>query len=293
MSDSKRIGGVFALNFGFSMFEFIAGAALNSVAIQSDAVHDLGDALSIGLAWIFERVSRKHSNHRFSFGYRRFSLLGALITALVLVVGSGSMLLQSVPRLFNPEPVSYRSMTWIAIFAVIINIVAAFLLRGSKSRNASILNLHMLEDMLGWIGILVISLVMRWRPLYILDPIFSILIAVFILWNAIPELIRTVRIMLESVPEGIDMAKIERQIASVPGVHGINHLHVWTLDGERSNLNVTLFTELATVEEQEKIKEQVASILAPYNLSCSTIQIDYDPDRLLVGSCSHEAEKPA
>lgn len=287
-TDSQRIGGVFALNLGFSAFEFIAGSVLNSVAIQADAIHDLGDALSIGLAWFFERISRRHPSHRYSFGYRRFSLLGALITSLILVAGSLNMITQSVPRLIDPQPVGYEGMTWIALAAIAINLLGAFFLRGSHGRNARILNLHLLEDVLGWVGILVISLVMRWRPLYVLDPIVSLLIAAFILWNAVPELIRTVRIMLESVPDSIDLGKVEELISGVPGVHGMNHLHIWSMDGEQVNLNVTVFTEEAGIEEQEQIKDGITRRLAPYRLACSTVQIDYDPDRLMVGYCGHD-----
>ena len=184
-SSTRNIAIVFAMNLIFSVAEFIFGALLNSTAIFADAVHDLGDALSVGLAFFLEKKSKKHANRKYTFGHRRFSLLGALITGVVLIVGSLFALGRSLPRLLRPEAVNYDGMLVMAVLAIALNAVSAWALSRGSSRNESMLNLHMLEDMVGWIGILIISLVLRVKPWYFLDPLMSVGISVFILVKAV------------------------------------------------------------------------------------------------------------
>ena len=277
----KNILLVFLLNLIFSIIEFFAGIAMNSTSIFSDAIHDLGDALSVGLAWIFEKISQRHQDEHYTFGHRRFSLLGALITGIVLIVGSIIALSRAVPRLINPEPVDYSGMFWLSIMAIIVNGVAAYILHGRSSKNESMLNVHMLEDLLGWVGILIISAILHFKPWYILDPIVSVVIALYILKEAIEQTVGTVRILLESVPEGVQINDLEKKILQVKGVHGLTHLHFWSMDGEQNNFAVTLFTEENSVSEHTRIRKDVQNLVAPMGVNCSTIEINYDPDRLI------------
>lgn len=283
-SSERNILLVFILNLVFSIIEFIAGFLLNSTSIFSDAIHDFGDALSVGLAFLFEKLSKRHRNQQFTFGHRRFSLLGALITGTFLIVGAIFSLTRAIPRLLAPEPVNYSGMLYLALAAIVMNGLAAWLLLGRRSKNESMLTVHMLEDLMGWVGILIISVILHFRPWFILDPIVSILISLYILKEAIPQTVDTVKILLESVPEGVDLKGLEQSILAVKGVHGVRHLHFWSMDGEENNFAVTLFTDCADVKEQQRIRRQVQDLLPPRGVNCATIQIDYDPAKLILGS---------
>ena len=282
-SSTRNIAIVFAMNLIFSVAEFIFGALLNSTAIFADAVHDLGDALSVGLAFFLEKKSKKHANKKYTFGHRRFSLLGALITGVVLIVGSLFALGRSLPRLLRPEAVNYDGMLVMAVLAIALNAVSAWALSRGSSRNESMLNLHMLEDMVGWIGILIISLVLRVKPWYFLDPLMSVGISVFILVKAVPQVISAMDILMESVPEDVDMAHLEKELLALDKVHGVGHLHVWSMDGESHNMAVTLFTDAQDAKAQQEIRESVRSLAAGMHVQCSTVEIAYDGERRFTG----------
>ncbi len=276
----KSLMVVFGTNLLFSIIEFVAGILFNSTAIFSDAVHDLGDAVSTGTALVLEKKSMKHADGTYTFGQRRFSLLGALITGLILIIGSGIALFRAIPRFFAPEPVEATGMLWLAVVAIGLNLVSAVALLGRKSRSERMLQLHMLEDVLGWVAILIISVILQFKPWYFLDPLVSVGISLYILHEAIPQTIGTIRILMESVPEDVDVNEISDKLLQIQGVHGLTHLHLWSMDGQDNNFAVTLFTADPSVQEQDRIKTAVRQILVPYHVTCSTIEVNYDPDRL-------------
>ncbi len=269
----KNIGIVFILNLVFSGLEFIFGFIFNSSAILSDAVHDLGDSVSVGLAFFFQKYSTKKSNDKFSFGYQRFSLLGALITAVVLLAGSILVAFRSVPLLFDPQPVNSSGMLWISIFAIVVNGYAAWLMSKGKSENESFLNLHMLEDVLGWIGVLVVSIIMQFSNLYILDPMLSIGIALYIFVQAVPKFYHTLTIFLESVPEGVDLNELESNILTIEEIDDFSHFHFWSIDGQENAFSVTLLVSSEHMKDASKIKAQVREQLEGYNVTHSTIEL--------------------
>ncbi|MGP6139484.1 cation diffusion facilitator family transporter [Jeotgalibaca sp. A127] len=272
---------VFIINIIFSLLEFIFGALFNSAAILSDAVHDLGDAVSVGLAWLFQKISTREANTKYSFGHQRFSLLGALITGGILLFGAAILIINTLPRLLNPQPINYNGMFWLAIFAIAANGYSAWLMSRGSSANESMLNLHLLEDVLGWVAVLIVSLIVRFTDWYILDPILSLAIAGFIFYNAWPMFKKTVEIFLEAVPTGVELKKIENEILNLAGVYSISHLHIWSIDGEEHAMAVTLSTEILNHEEQEELKEEIRQIVAPQNITHSTIELMADPDSLL------------
>ncbi len=282
-SATGNIAIVFFMNLIFAIGEFIFGAILNSTAVFADAVHDLGDAVSVGVSFFLEKKSNAHANRRYSFGHRRFSLLGALITGLVLIVGSFFALLRAVPRLINPEPVNFDGMLYLALAAILLNAVSAWALSRGHSRNESMLNLHMLEDMLGWIAILAVSLILRFRPWYFLDPLVSVLISLFILYKAVPQALGAMRIFMESVPDDINIEKLEKDLLALPSVHGLSHLHVWSMDGEVNNFAVTLFADADTPDKQRRLRDRVRWLVSPFHVHCSTVEINYDPEKRFTG----------
>lgn len=274
---------VFIMNLVFSIIEFIAGFMINSTAILSDAVHDLGDAFSTGVALVLERRSNKHADSRFSFGHRRFSLLGALFTGIILIVGAGFVISAAIPRLFNPQVVNETGMLWLAIAAMVAHVIVALVIRGGGSRSARMITLHLIDDLMGWAGVLVVSIILHFTDWYILDPLMSLAIAGFILYAALTQTYGTVRILMESVPEEVELEDLAEEILQLEGVHGLTHLHMWSMDGEVNNFAVTLFVSLESNAAQADIKQDVRRIVEPFNVQCSTIEIEYDPDALFTG----------
>lgn len=278
---SKNMQLVFVLNLLFSLVEFVFGFLFNSAAILSDAVHDLGDSLSIGLAWGFQKISNKEANEKYSFGHRRFSLLGALTTSIVLMTGSVVVVIHSVPLLFNPEPVNSQGMFWMAIIAIAINGFATWLMGKGSSANERVLSLHMLEDVLGWAGVLIVSVVLRYQEWYILDPLLSIGIALFILSRTIPNFLNSANVFLESVPEGVDIRQLDKKILGIDYVHGVSHLHMWSIDGEENAFAVTVYVSTEDVNEFENIREQIRLMLTDNNVTHSTIEVVVDMENLI------------
>jgi len=267
---------VFLLNAVFSVIEFIFGGLFSSRALLSDAIHDAGDALSIGLAWMFQRMSTREANQEFTFGYQRFSLLGAVVTSVVLILGSAYIIVTSIPALFNPEPVYYQGMFYLAIIAIAVKLYAARLMSKGETQNEKMLNLHMLEDIFGWVAVLVVSIVLFFTNWYILDPILSIGIGIYILYEAIPMFGDTIRIFLEASPSNIDLEELKNQILSIEQVEDLSHLHVWSFDGEENVLIVTILTPSTDIQTQEKIKDDIRQVMFPYYITHYTIEIIVD-----------------
>lgn len=278
---SKNMQLVFGLNLLFSIAEFIFGALFNSAAILSDAVHDLGDSLSIGLAWIFQKISTKEANDKYSFGHRRFSLLGALTTSVVLIIGSFLVIIHSVPLLFDPQPVNSQGMFWLAIAAIAINGFATWLMSKGSSANEKVLSLHMLEDVLGWLGVLVVGIVLNYRNWYILDPLLSIAIASFILSRTVPNFLESAKVFLESVPKDVDIKWLNEAIGKLPYVHAVSHLHIWSIDGEENAFAVTVYVSTKNVDEFDAIREQIRILLKEYNVTHSTIEVVADIEEII------------
>lgn len=274
-----RIRTAFFLNLGFTLLEIFGGLWANSVAILSDAVHDLGDSFSLGLAWYLDRVSRQEEDQRFSYGYRRFSLLGALANAIILTGGSAFVLSRAVPRLLNPEGAVAPRMILFAVIGIVVNGAAALNLRENRSLNARVISWHLMEDVLGWAAVLVVAVVLLFIDLPILDPILSIMITVYILYNVVINLKETISVFLQSVPSEIDVAEIQKKINALQGVVSSHHTHVWSLDGEHHVLSTHVnIGEQADREQASRIKEQVKELLQSYQIGHLTIEIEYGED---------------
>ena len=284
-----RIGWTFFLNVSFTIIEFIGGWLTNSTAIMADAVHDLGDSLSIGFAWILSRFSDKEASDRFSYGYRRLTLFGALINSIVLVIGSVWVLFEAIPRLSNPEMPMAEGMLGLALLGVAVNGYAVFKLKAGKTLNEKVLTWHLLEDVLGWVAVLIVSIVLLFVDLPILDPLLSIGFTLFILFNVLKNLKTTLALFLQATPDEEVQNNIEKAIKAIPEINGIHHMHFWSLDGESHVLTALL--ELAhnfEVDKLIRLKQQVAKELSSYNLSHTTIEFEFPQE-----TCRDEHEKHA
>jgi len=229
---SKRIGWAFFLNVVFTIIEFIGGWLTNSTAIMADAVHDLGDSLSIGTSWGLNKLSDKDANRTFSYGYKRFSLLGALINGVVLTIGSVWILFEAIPRLAEPEMPQVEGMLLLSIFGMAVNGFAAYKLSEGNSLNERVLNWHLLEDVLGWVAVFIVSIVLIFKPWPILDPILSIGFTLFILFNVFRNLKETLMLFLQATPDQEQLANIRDDLLSNENVSDLHHFHIWSLGAQ-------------------------------------------------------------
>ena len=272
MSSKTSIWLAFFLNLSFSVVEFIFGGIFNSSAVLADAVHDLGDALAIGLSAYLETISNRQEDKRYTLGYKRFSLLGAMLTALILLAGSVMMLLENIPRLLSPQPVNYQGMLWLGVIAILINLLASLIVRKGRTKNEAILTLHFLEDILGWLAVILVAGVLYVTDWYFLDPLLSLLISSFILWKAIPRFWSTLKIFLDAVPEGIETAELEKELAVLANVKSVNQLSIWSMDGLENDAIVHICIE--NWEQMMKTKEEVRQFLEERGVKNITIEVD-------------------
>jgi cobalt-zinc-cadmium efflux system protein len=272
----KNLKIAFALNLGFTLIEIFGGLWTNSLAILSDALHDLGDSLSLGLAWYLGRYADKESDRYYSYGYGRFSLLGALINSLILIAGSLYILSQVIPRLLEPEPSNAGGMFLLALGGVIVNGLAVWRLKGGQSLNMQVVAWHLLEDVLGWAAVLVVSLILLFTEAYILDPILSVLITLYVLYNMVVKLKRTSALFLQGVPEEVNLNTFEEQVQALAHVQSMHHTHIWSLDGEHHVLSTHLVVdEQTTKEEAGQIRSRVRGMIEHLDVEHITIEVEY------------------
>jgi cobalt-zinc-cadmium efflux system protein len=273
---SSRIGWAFLLNVCFTIIEFIGGWLTNSTAIMADAVHDLGDSLSIGLAWVLNKLSKRHSDATFSYGYHRFSLLGALINGAVLIAGSIWVLTASFPRLLEPQMPNAQGMLGLAILGVLVNGFAAYKLSEGKTINERVLNWHLIEDVLGWLAVLIVAIVLMFVDLPILDPILSICFTLFILFNVLKNLRMAIKLFLQATPNTFLQENISSALSTLDYIEEIHHFHLWSLDGERHVLTAHLvLTQYLNQGELIIMKNKILTRLKPFNLEHTTLEFEF------------------
>ena len=264
----------FWLNTGFALLELVGGLYTNSVAILADSLHDFGDSLSLGLSYYFQKKSAQQRDEAFSYGYKRFSLLGAFINSMILIVGSVFVLQEIIGRLAHPEPSDARGMLLFALLGVTVNGIAMLRLQKGTSINERVVSLHFLEDILGWVAVLIGSIVMLFFDVPLLDPILSLLITLFILFNVYRNLKAAFRIILQGVPENVDITAIRQKLLSLAGVKDVHDLRVWTMDGLYNVLTLHVVTDEQTVQQAEQIKQKVRHELQHLNVAHTTIEIE-------------------
>ena len=269
----KNILSAFFINLSFTIISLIGGWLTNSMAIISDSIHDLGCTVSIALAWLFERIAGHKPTHHFTFGYRRFTLLGAFVNAFILLGGSSIVLYESIGRLAHPEVVNAEGMLWFALLAILFKGLAVWRTWKGTSVNQRMVSLHLLGDCLGWVAVLVASAVMLFVDVPLLDPILSVCISIYILYNVVHNLIVAFRIVLEGVPASIDYETLKAQAAALPGIADIEVLRVWSMDNEHHTAEAVLSTTLATWSEVEAMKESLRTLLAQYGIVQSVIEV--------------------
>lgn len=280
--NEENIKVAFFLNLGFALAEIIGGLFTNSMAILADALHDFGDSLSLAFSWRMERLSDMKSDHRYSYGYKRFSLLSALISAVVLIVGSAFIISEAVQRLSNPQPSNARGMLVFALVGIAVNGYAALRTSHGKNLNSKVISWHMLEDVLGWASVLVVSIVIllvKKKEIYILDPLLSLGMTLIVLFNVIKNLKQTLTLFLQGVPDSVNIAAIEDEIKKMDLVSGIHHTHVWSLDGEQHVLTThVVLGDGAKKEQIRAIKSKIKELSERHGLAHTTVEFEYLED---------------
>ncbi len=284
MKTEKNILIAFILNLLFSVFEFVGGLFTSSVAIVSDAVHDMGDALSIGISYFLEKKSKKQPDEIFTYGYARYSVIGSVITTLILLFGSVMVIYNAILRIINPVPINYSGMIIFAIFGVIVNFIAAYVTKEGDSLNQKAVNLHMIEDVLGWVVVLVGAVVMRFTDFWIIDSLMSIGVAVFIFINAFKNLKEVLDLFLEKVPKNVCVDEIKEHILKVEGVIDVHHIHIWSLDGQNNFATMHIVSNECQKELKEKIREE----LFEHGINHATLEFEKDGEHCEKKHCHIE-----
>lgn len=271
MKTEKNILLAFILNLSFAILEFFGGIFTNSVAILSDSVHDLGDSISIGISYFLEKKSKKKADNKYTYGYIRYSVLGGVITTTILLVGSLLVIINAIKRLINPVDVNYSGMIVFAIVGVCLNFIAAYITKEGDSINQKSVNLHMLEDVLGWIVVLIGAVVMKFTNISIIDPIMSIGVAVFILIHALKNLKKALDLFLEKTPEDIDIEELKKHLLKIKDVEDVHHIHVWSIDGYNNYATMHIVSKSPDIK---KIKQDIRKELEEHNICHAILETE-------------------
>lgn len=275
MGSEKNILIAFILNLGFSLFEFIGGIVTNSVAIISDSIHDIGDAISIGISYFLEKKSRKQPDKTYTYGYLRYSVIGSIITTLILLVGSVFVVANAINRIFNPQEIHYNGMIIFAVIGVAVNFLAAYFTRHGDSLNQKAVNLHMLEDVLGWMVVLIGAVIMRFTDFKLIDPILSICVAIYIFVHAFTHLKEALDLFLVKMPQGIDIDEINQHLEKLDAVLDVHHIHIWSMDGNSHYATMHIVTNGDPAEVKKAVKEEMHN----HGIIHTTVEIESENEQ--------------
>lgn len=267
----KNISIAFFLNAFFVIVELIGGILTNSIAILTDALHDFGDCLSLATAWFLQKKSTQARDKKYSYGYKRFSLLGSIFLSGVLTVSSVFVLIEAAKRIAAPQDVSAQGMLWMAVFGIIINGAAAFRVKRGTSLNERAVYLHIMEDVLGWVGVLIVSVVMLFIYVPALDSLLSIGISIWVLSNIYRNIRSVFKIFLQAIPDDVPLVELTSKINSIKGIASIHDLHLWSLDGESHVMTLHVVTDEA---DTIAIKAQIVATANKYHIVHTTVEFE-------------------
>lgn len=285
-SREKNIKFVALLNISFTLIELVGGLLTNSLAILSDALHDLGDSVALSTSWYAEHKAKAPPDEKRTFGYQRLSLFGALFSATVLLAGSLFILSEAVQRLFSPEPVNSIGMLWLAVIGIVFNSIGMFRLKRGESMNEKVLSWHLLEDVFGWVVVFVGAIVIYFTDYYLIDPVITIFYTLFILWGVVRNLREVYNILMQGVPAHIDVMKIKSAVLALPGVKGVHDVHVWSLEGATDVFTGHVVLEDSLLPDTEVLKAKIKATLAQHHIEHSTIELESERE-CASADCGH------
>ncbi|CAN5206488.1 cation diffusion facilitator family transporter [soil metagenome] len=283
---SRNIRFAFFLNIGFTIIEIIGGILTNSVAILSDALHDLGDSVSLGLSWYFDKLSKKKRDQQYTYGYGRFSLLAAFINSVVLITGSIVIIYMAIPRILNPQQPDAQGMIFLAILGIVFNGLAVLRVKKGKSMNERVISWHLLEDVLGWVAVLLASIAMLFWNVPVLDPLLSLFFTFYILYNVYLNFRQTIRIFLQGKPENFDLEKLNSRFLSLKNLISLHDVHVWTMDGAYyvMTLHIVVKDDI-TNEEILVLKSQIRETCHQMEIEHVTIEVEFESEKCELQQC--------
>lgn len=269
----ENLAFVFFMNLAFNIIVVIGALATNSMAILADFIHDASDTISIAVAWILEKVSQKDSSDKYSYGYQRFSILGAVIISVFVIIMAFVILSEAIPRLFAPEGVDAGGMLVVAIIGIIFKSISVYRLHDGETFNEKAILFHQLGDVFEWVAILVLSLVlMFWDGAPYLDPFVSIGIALWLIFNLGRNLYKALEVLLQKTPDYFDVDEFRRSIEDIDGVNAIDDFHIWSLDGIDSVM--TLKVDVDFGKNVNEIKKEIYAISNKYHVVDITIELE-------------------
>ncbi len=242
---------------------------------MSDALHDFGDAFTLGMSYFLQCKSEQAGNAKYTYGYKRYSVAGALLTSVILILGSVFVLTEAFERLLNPEMPDPYGMLLFAIVGLAVNGAAFFRLRGGHNLNQRAVSLHMLEDLLGWLAVMLGSIILLFFELPWLDPLLSVGISLFMLYSAGKNAWSAFKILLQENPLATDLEKVKEQMLTLPNVQDIHQLKVWSLDGEHHVLSAHVM--VAGIKEPDAIaalKQEIRNTLKPFAITDATLELE-------------------
>lgn len=269
----ENLAFVFFMNLTFNIIVILGGLATNSVAILADCIHDMADTISIAVAWLLEHISQKDSTDKYSYGYQRFSILGAVIISVFVIIMAFVILSEAIPRLFSPEGVDAEGMLIVAIIGILFKSISVYRLHDGETFNEKAILFHQLGDVFEWVAILILSIVlMFWDGAPYLDPFVSIGIAIWLIFNLGRNLIKAVQVLLQKTPDNFDVGEFKNLILAIEGVNAIDDFHIWSLDGIDSVM--TLKVNVDFNNNVEQIKKEIYEISNRFHVVDITIELD-------------------
>lgn len=269
----ENLAFVFFMNLAFNIIVIVGALATNSMAILADFIHDAADTISIAIAWTLEKVSQKDSSDKYSYGYQRFSILGAVIISVFVIFMAFVILSEAIPRLFVPEGVDAGGMLVVAIVGLVFKSLSVYRLHKGETFNEKAIFFHQLGDIFEWLTILVLSIILiLWGDIPYLDALVSIGIAFWLIFNLGRNLIKSIQVLLQKTPDNFDVDEFKNSVVAIEGVDHIDDFHVWSLDGIDSV--ATLKVAIERWDMQTKIKEEIYSISSKYHIVDITIEFD-------------------
>lgn len=276
------------LNFIITAAEFIGGIISGSLALLSDALHNLNDTVSLGISLVARKISKRDANRDKTFGYQRAEIIGAFINLITLVIIALFLIKEAIERFYNPQPIDGMIMFVVAVIGLLGNVITAILLHRSSKENLNIRSayIHIMSDAFSSVGVIIAGILIIQYELFIIDTILTLIIAGYILWHSYYMLRKTINILMESTPAGIEISEIRQAMAQVAGVLDVHHLHVWRLDEKNILLESHIVIDEDNMNQMESIKSSLKQLLGSnFNIHHSTLEFEFEP-------CEEHAHSP-
>ena len=268
------------LNFGITAAEFVGGIFSNSLALISDAIHNLSDAIAILITYITVRVSKRPYNKRNTYGYKRIQILAALFNSVTLIVICLYLLYEAYLRFLNPEPVKSIPMFVVALIGLIANLLSVLLLHKHSKDNINIkaAYLHLIGDTLSSVAVIIGGVLIYFYEVYWIDPLITVLISLYIIKETYQVLYETYKILMQSTPAGIEVSSVVKELEKIEGIKGVHHVHIWNLTDKEIHFegHIDVDGELKIIDSHQIIDEAQQMLKDGYGIGHTTFQLECD-----------------